>query len=742
MKINRLALLTIFSFLLIVGCGAHSPKAQWISHPNFKHEANQWYQIRKEVTISKSPKELITKIAADSKYWLYINGELAIFEGQLKRGPNHKDTYFDEVDLAPFMREGKNTIAVLMWYYGREGFSHKDSKKAGFFLDNEKFSTDSTWHIKRSKAYKSTGNPQGNFRLPESNIRFDAREYNKSWIEQDYDDSKWYQAQNSGLEGASPWNKLVKRPIPLFKTKALTKIDDFKREGNRIVVKLPYDMQYHAYIKVKSSEGKYIKINPGNLRTLNDVPLRGEYITKEGEQEYIHLPWLSGHEIHFIVEEGIDVIEVGYMESGYDTQFDGTFKVADEYLMKYFKKAQRTLYVNMRDTYFDCPDRERAQWIGDGIILSEESFYLLDSKALALSKKMYNELFDWQRADHTLFGPIPAGNWDKELPQQILAAVGQFGIGNYYKYTGDRQMLKKAYPHIKDYLSLWKVEDNGAVPFRKGGWTWGDWGTQIDRNLSEHIWYYIALDNLAYMAEELGKHEEALKIKNNMDKIKQRVNHDYWTKNGYRSTTYKDEIDDRGNALAVISGIADKEKYSVIINLFKNVEHASPYMEKYVMEALFKMDEGKFAIERFKKRYAKMVNHPTCTTLWELWDYTASVNHAWSGGPLSVLYKNMAGIRPIKPGFEEFCVYPDLIGLDSLSCSFTTVKGKISLDIKTKGKRTLLKLKVPNQSAAILRVPVSSENVIFSNESQVKKENKGSKYNYYSVSSGEITVEY
>ncbi|MFR7465122.1 MAG: hypothetical protein ACLUVG_09725 [Phocaeicola vulgatus] len=29
-----------------------------------------------------------------------------------------------------------------------------------------------------------------------------------------------------------------------------------------------------------------------------------------------------------------------------------------------WEKSQRTLYITMRDTYMDCPDRERAQWWG------------------------------------------------------------------------------------------------------------------------------------------------------------------------------------------------------------------------------------------------------------------------------------------------------------------------------------------------------------------------------------------
>ena len=49
---------------------------------------------------------------------------MVVFEGGLKRGPNPEDTYCDEVDLAPYLKKGKNQVAVLVWYFGK----HKDMR--------------------------------------------------------------------------------------------------------------------------------------------------------------------------------------------------------------------------------------------------------------------------------------------------------------------------------------------------------------------------------------------------------------------------------------------------------------------------------------------------------------------------------------------------------------------------------------------------------------------------------------
>ena len=104
-----------------------------------------------------------------------------------------------------------------------------------------------------------------------------------------------------------------------------------------------------------------------------------------------------------------------------------------------------------------------------------------------------------------------------------------------------------------------------------------------------------------------------------------------------------------------MSGLAKPDKYPAIFEVLKKEYHASPFMEKYVGEALFVMGYDDFAIQRTRERFEAMVNYPGCTTLWEGWGIGkagfggGSVNHAWSGGTLTLLSQYVAGIRPTKP---------------------------------------------------------------------------------------------
>src|SRR5690554_5498917 len=106
-------------------------KAKRIAPAQSQNESNTWLNFRRDIDIEVVPGNAIAKIATDSKYWLWVNGEMVVYEGLLKRGPNREDTYYDEVDLAPYLKQGKNTIAVLTWYFGKDGFSHNSSGEAG-----------------------------------------------------------------------------------------------------------------------------------------------------------------------------------------------------------------------------------------------------------------------------------------------------------------------------------------------------------------------------------------------------------------------------------------------------------------------------------------------------------------------------------------------------------------------------------------------------------------------------------
>lgn len=697
---------------------AGNSTARWIG-VEAAASPNQWLAMRKTASVADSqvglPIEL--KIAADSKYWLWINGEMLVFEGGLKRGPTPTDTYLDTVTWIP-ASAGEHTLAILVWHFGKEGFSHKNSGQAGLLVDQiggDQFDSNASWSSLVHPAYGDTEGPHPNGRLAESNIRFDAAA-DLNWTAPEFDAGDWPAAVERGGPGDRPWGKLVDRPIPHWKDYGIQPYTNDASLGLPRTSKgevfegvLPYNAQVTPTIRVRCDGGRVIDIRTDNYRGGGPPNVRAEYVTRAGEQFYENLGWMNGHTVRYDVPEGVEVLELGYRETGFDTEFVGTFVCDDPFLNRLRDKASRTLYVTMRDTYFDCPDRERAQWWGDAVLELGEAFYALDLQSHRLARKGIRELMGWQRDDHTIFSPVPAGNYSSELPMQMLASVGRYGFWTYAWHSGDVDTIREVYPRVVQYLGVWEQADSGLVVPRNGGWTWGDWGENKDMPLLFNAWYYLALDGQRGMAKMLGRDDEVPAIEAKMARLKTAFNDSFWTGTQYRSPDYQGITDDRGHALAVVSGIADASQYDAITKVLRRQRHSSPYMEKYVLEALYQMNQPALALERMKQRYQKMVESDY-STLWEGWGIGAegfgggTINHAWSGGPLTIMSQFMAGISPTSLGYRSFEVRPQLGPLQHIDAHVESVSGPIDVAIQ-RGDSMEIVLGVPEGTTATVRLP-------------------------------------
>ncbi len=692
-------------------------KAQWINVETAQSASNTWHIYRKTAQLEQVPKQLIARIAVDSKYWLWINDQLVVFEGGLKRGPSPTGTYYDPVDIAPYLQPGENTIAILLWHFGKDGFSHINSGKALLLFEaigeGVEIVSDQTWQCEVYDAYQQTEAPYPNYRLPESNIRFDARREVEGWNRRDFK-GQLSSAAVRYAATASPLGELVERPIPFWKDYGLQSYVEVRssERGDTLFCRLPYNAHVTPYLKVEAPAGKRIEMRTDNYIAGGTESVRAEYITKAGVQSYESLGWMNGHEMIYILPDSVKVLEVKYRETGYQTEFTGSFTCDDPFYTELWKRAARTLYVTMRDTYMDCPDRERAQWWGDEVNELGEAFYALSPSSHRLALKGIYELVNWQRADGTLFAPVPTGNYGSELPLQMLASVGWYGFRLFAFYSGDNRFVADVYPALHRYLhEVWQLDAEGMPIPRHGGWPWGDWGEHIDMDLLTTCWYYLALKGELDFARQLGKEADASTIQAQMQRIAQGFDKRYWTGKAFRTPSYTGETDDRAQAMAVVSGLATADKYPALGQAFRQEYHASPYMEKYVLEALFHMGEADFALTRMKQLYQKMMKYTQFTTLFEGWGVGdegfggGTINHAWSGGPLTMLSQEVCGIQPVEPAFRHFRVAPQMGFLKEASATVDTHYGLIRVQLKRIGKRLQMTVTVPEGTTADLVWP-------------------------------------
>ena len=699
------------------------PQSKWIGSEHCQSTPNTWLCFRKTVHLPGVPGEMIANIAVDSKYWLWINGKMVVFEGGLKRGPAPGATYYDQVDIAPYLEKGENTIALLVWHFGKNGFSHVNSGTAALLFcaqeANLSIVSDKSWQCSVYRAYQNTEAPFPNYRLSESNIRFDARKELAGWNMPDFSE-KLGASIEIVAPNEMPFGKLVARPIPMWKNGGLTDYPEVVKneKGDTIRCRLPYNCQITPYLHVKAPAGLVVGMLTDNYTGGSANNVRAEYITREGEQEYESFGWMNGHEVLYVVPAGVEVLGVKYRETGYNADMKGSFACDDDFYNELWKRSARTLYITMRDNYMDCPDRERAQWWGDEVNELGEAFYVLDPRGWQLAAKGIYELMNWQRPDGVIASPVPSLNWCKELPLQMLASVGWYGFYTQAFYSDDYSFVPHIYDGLKKYLhEVWQVDGQGMPVVRQGDWSWGDWGTDVDMEVLTTCWYYLALKAEKEFALHLRKLYDANQIGEMMKRISAAFDARYWNGKAYRSKLHNGETDDRAQAMAVVSGLAPVGRYKALLKVFKKEYHASPYMEKYVMEALFMMGEPEFALKRMRDRYAKMMSYPY-TTLFEGWGIGAegfgggTINHAWSGGLLTILSQKLCGIEPLAPGFKQFRVAPQLGSLNKASAVVPTLYGDIRVDIRQQDHKLGIQVVVPQGTTAVVALPGSKEKVL------------------------------
>jgi hypothetical protein len=454
----------------------------------------------------------------------------------------------------------------------------------------------------------------------------------------------------------------------------------------KLICKLPYNCQFQPWILVECSGGETIKFNSTNPLVLYLTPTES-VITSPGEKAYEAKNWISGEGAIYTIPPGVTVKEVKYRETGYDTQLAGYFKCNDDDYNILWQRAARTAYICMRGHFFDCPDRERVEFWGDGVAELGQSFYLFDSNAHLLCKNLVRRKLE-----------------PEFYPGQILEFLGEYGLWFYYLQTGDLDSLRAVYGQTKNFL----FEEYKFGRPR----TWFDWGNKdIDRPVIETCLYYNCLETLKKIAGLIGQENDIPAIEEKLKEIRENFDRLYWQGNYYKSSVALTP-DDRANALAIDVGLAEKAKWESIYNeVLSKTTKASNFFDRWVFEALCKIGKQDEALKRMASRYRTMIQS-RFTTLWEHYDRwwmdhfddASSLNHGWNT-PALVLSQTIAGISPEGPGWSIYHVFPKEAFLTSIKVAVPTIKGNIRMNLNKSADRYMLQLFSPGQTVAIVGIP-------------------------------------
>jgi hypothetical protein len=201
-----------------------SSEGPFFQRPPFR---NLFAYLRKSFDAPEEVSRAWAQVSADSRYKLYVNGRY------VGRGPARYDPtwpYYDEYDITPLLRPGKNSIAALVHYYGeRTGWYLP--KRPGFLFEcsvegsgggTTLVKSDATWKFLRAPTWAQDV-PRISSALGFTEL-YDAGKEVEGWNLPEYDDSHWQAGHIiSRISGDRPsdndpylWDNIIPRDIPML----------------------------------------------------------------------------------------------------------------------------------------------------------------------------------------------------------------------------------------------------------------------------------------------------------------------------------------------------------------------------------------------------------------------------------------------------------------------------------------------------------------------------------------------
>ncbi|TJZ59995.1 alpha-L-rhamnosidase [Sphingobacterium olei] len=467
-------------------------KGKWISCPNVPQRDYGVFHFRKAFALEDQPTTYTIHVSADNRYRLFVNGK-AVVSGPARGDLHH--WYFETVDIAPYLRPGKNVIAALVWNMGVHAPIAQVTAQTGLVIQGESerekvVNTDGSYNVLQSKAYTpcSTDNMErlNAYMVIGPGDDMDASRYAWGWQELDFDDGGWMQAQviadavPQGVGTDNIWT-LEPRNIPLFEEKPqrlsairwVKGMDSKAFSGfltgstsvtipahSRVSLLLDQSVNTVAYPELLSSGGKgsSVKLSyaealfdqhrqKGNRNDVEGKELIGNYdvFRPDGHAHRLFRPlWLRTYRFIQVDVETADEPLVLHDLLGYYTTYpfemNAQFKSNDKHMDDIWDVSWRTARLCAGETYFDCPYYEQLQYSGDTRIQALISLYVSGDDRL-----MRRSLLDFH------YSRVPEGMVQGRYPSSRLQIIPTYTLW-WISMVHDYWMHRQDDPFIQQFL--------------------------------------------------------------------------------------------------------------------------------------------------------------------------------------------------------------------------------------------------------------------------------------------------
>ena len=491
-------------------------------------------------------------------------------------------------------------------------------------------------------------------------------------------------------------------------------------KGTKIVLDFGEILQNDNFYNenYRSAKAQFVYISDGTERVVKpQFTYYGfRYVRVSGWQGELKLEDFTGIAVYSKMET------TGKIETGHDG------------VNQLFSNAMWGQKSNSVDFPTDCPQRdERLGWTGDAQVFSGTACYNMDCAAF-YNKFIHDLRIEQKKLDGILPGVIPVFDPNAAIFSSIWGDIATFLPTVLYEHYGDHQALEQYYPMMKDWVDKITREDQkrGQKYLYDFGNQLGDW-LALDGRTEQSMkggtddyfigscYYAMSAGKLADAAKALGYTEDEAYYRDLQEKIKAAVLKEYFSETGRLGIDTQTAY-----IVALYSGIY-KEKERVVEGLksrlykdcykMKGGFVGAPIMCRIMAENGLEEEAFYFLLQEGYPGWMHCINLGA-TTIWERWNSVLdngqlsgtmmnSLNHYSFGAVVEYLYRDVAGLKAIKPGFKKALITPLMNQkLKFMKMEYESVYGTYKVEWKIQ-KDGMIKVhvEVPFGCTAVIGLP-------------------------------------
>ena len=592
-------------------------------------------------------------LSCDSDYTLFVNGQ---FVASNQYGDFEWYKSYDKIDITPYLTAGKNTIAILVWYFGTDSQRYITAN-AGLIFELQSngevlLASGENTRARYSKAYIQGAEKLVTYQLGFS-FAYDATKED-SW-----------KNTGDGFQNAVLICKncsFVERPTN--KLKLLERVHGMPifNNGTHYVLDLGAETVGLATLKFVSSTAQKIivawgeDLQGGHVRQkIQKRDFSFEYIAKAGVNEYTnYMLRLGCRYLEIYAETPIEIEYVGLIPQVYSVA-EKKAVLQDALDQKIYDACVNSLKLCMMEHYVDTPWREQCLYVYDSRNQALCGYQVFENGNADYVRANLKLISQDRREDDLLAICYPCG-MDLTIPSFSLYYFLQ--VNEYLKYTGDLSLAEEVYDKLISVLNVFiRNRKDGLVLKFEGAnhWNFYDWSQYLDGDLHEteeaipdfmvNILFILALQNLKEIDEKLGK---AFAYEALLTESKKYTREAFYNSamGVFSMTIGGNDYTVLGNSLAILSGLTSKKENEAICEKIANgdLSDCSLSMKGFKFDALLTTDKAKWqghVRDEIQKDYVKMVE--SGNTVWETsdgasaFDNAGSLCHGWSSIPILYL---------------------------------------------------------------------------------------------------------